>query len=141
MSDVPVTNMTMELKDCRDRWVLDELHGCYMMEDILAGGNFGNKDPRRALSVQLFPDWEKTGEKDGKIKRIWNSLHKVVLLRYPKAKGKPVAIFFLMVYRAVRHLVYYCLGQRQKWSILAEVAEARESVYSRLRMFEKGDQD
>lgn len=35
MFDVPILNKTMELKDCRDKWVLDEKHGCYMLEDIL----------------------------------------------------------------------------------------------------------
>ncbi len=35
MFDVPVTNMTMELKECRGLWVWNERHDCYMMEDIL----------------------------------------------------------------------------------------------------------
>ncbi|MBQ2927215.1 MAG: hypothetical protein IJD98_01430 [Oscillospiraceae bacterium] len=35
MFDIPVLNKTMELKQCRDQWVLDEKHGCYMLEDIL----------------------------------------------------------------------------------------------------------
>jgi len=30
-----ILNKTMELKQCRDQWVLDEKHGCYMLEDIL----------------------------------------------------------------------------------------------------------
>ena len=35
MFDIPILNKTMELKQCRDQWVLDEKHGCYMLEDIL----------------------------------------------------------------------------------------------------------
>lgn len=35
MFDIPVLNKTMELTLCRDKWVLDERHGCYMLEDIL----------------------------------------------------------------------------------------------------------
>ena len=32
---IPVTNTTMELKDCADRWILDEKHGCWCLEDVL----------------------------------------------------------------------------------------------------------
>ena len=32
---IPVTNATMELKDCADRWTLDEKHGCWCLEDVL----------------------------------------------------------------------------------------------------------
>lgn len=35
MHDIPVLNKTMELKEYRDRWVLDVRYGCYMLEDIL----------------------------------------------------------------------------------------------------------
>lgn len=35
MFEIPVANKTMELNECRDKWVLDEKHGCYMLEDIL----------------------------------------------------------------------------------------------------------
>ena len=35
MFDIPVLNKSMELNECRDKWVLDEKHGCYMLEDIL----------------------------------------------------------------------------------------------------------
>ncbi len=35
MFEIPVLNKTMELCECRDQWVLDEKHGCYMLEDIL----------------------------------------------------------------------------------------------------------
>ena len=32
---VPVTNRSMELRDCRDRWFFDETYGCWCLEDIL----------------------------------------------------------------------------------------------------------
>lgn len=35
MHDIPVLNQTMELSECRDKWLLDEKHGCYKLEDIL----------------------------------------------------------------------------------------------------------
>ena len=35
MEPISILNKTMELSECRDQWVLDEKHGCYMLEDIL----------------------------------------------------------------------------------------------------------
>lgn len=32
---IPVTNRSMDLKDCADKWTLDEAHGCWCLEDIL----------------------------------------------------------------------------------------------------------
>ena len=35
MNVIPVLNKTMGLSECRDKWVLDEKNGCYMLEDVL----------------------------------------------------------------------------------------------------------
>ena len=35
MFEICVLNKTMELSEYRDKWALDERHGCYMLEDIL----------------------------------------------------------------------------------------------------------
>ena len=35
MERIPIINKTMELSECRDRWFLDEKHGCWCLEDIL----------------------------------------------------------------------------------------------------------
>ena len=35
MFDIPILNKTMELSECRDKWFLDEKHGCWCLEDIL----------------------------------------------------------------------------------------------------------
>lgn len=32
---IPVLNQTMELADCRDKWIFDETHRCWCLEDIL----------------------------------------------------------------------------------------------------------
>ena len=32
---VPVTNASMELSDCRDKWFFDEKYGCWCLEDVL----------------------------------------------------------------------------------------------------------
>lgn len=32
---IPVTNQTMELSDCRDKWTFDEKYDCWCLEDIL----------------------------------------------------------------------------------------------------------
>lgn len=35
MEPISILNKTMELSECRDKWFLDEKHGCWCMEDIL----------------------------------------------------------------------------------------------------------
>ena len=35
MEKVRVINATMELKECADRWTLDEQYGCWCLEDVL----------------------------------------------------------------------------------------------------------
>ena len=32
---IPVTNATMDLSDCRDKWFFDERYGCWCLEDVL----------------------------------------------------------------------------------------------------------
>lgn len=32
---IPITNATMELSDCRDKWFFDEKYGCWCLEDVL----------------------------------------------------------------------------------------------------------
>ena len=32
---IPITNQTMELTDCRDKWFFDEKYGCWCLEDVL----------------------------------------------------------------------------------------------------------
>ena len=33
--NIPVTNATMDLSDCRDKWFFDERYGCWCLEDVL----------------------------------------------------------------------------------------------------------
>ena len=32
---IPITNATMELSECRDKWFFDEKYGCWCLEDVL----------------------------------------------------------------------------------------------------------
>ena len=35
MENVPVINKTMELSDCKEKWIFDEKYECWCLEDIL----------------------------------------------------------------------------------------------------------
>ena len=32
---IPITNATMELAECRDKWFFDEKYDCWCLEDVL----------------------------------------------------------------------------------------------------------
>lgn len=110
------------------------------MEDVLAGGNFGSKDTRRNHCFGLFPDWKRQDLSEGKVKRLYKSLRRVVWEQYPHVQGKPFRTLVLMMYKAARYVGLFLIGKRPDLGEVAVLAAERETVYNRLRMFEKGDQ-
>lgn len=107
-----------------------------MMEDILASGNFSCKDTRRNHSFSFLPDWENQDLDGGKLQRLYKSLRRVILKQKPHLNGRPVATFWAMLCKAVRYVVLYLLGKRPNLREVSALAEERESIFSRLKMFE-----
>lgn len=106
-----------------------------LMEDILAGGNFGRKDEERSRALNMLPDWEKT-EAHGKLKLLYRTLRTSVLREHPELEKKPLSVGVHMVGKAGRYVVLYCQGKRPNLVKAASHADTRRSVYERLRMFE-----
>lgn len=107
-----------------------------MMEDILASGNFSCKDTRRNHSFSFLPDWEGQDMKGGKLSRLYKSLRRVVVSQDPRLEGRPLATFWAMVCKAVRYVALYLIGKRPDLAEVSALAEERESVFRRLKMFE-----
>lgn len=108
-----------------------------MMEDILAGGNFGRKNYDHAMSLSMLPDWEKDGPKSGKVRRLYEVLRGSVVKTHPKLEHKPIRLHIYMTGKAIRFIFLYFQGKRVNLFKAATHADARRSVYERLRMFEK----
>ena len=107
-----------------------------LMEDIIAGGNFGRKNKDRARALNMLPDWEQKEEKPGKIKLLYRTLRHSALCRNPGLSERPVALFFVMIGKAIRYIVLFFLGKRPNLLKSAAFADQRRSIYERLRMFE-----
>lgn len=112
----------------------DLCHG--LMEDVMTGGNFGRKDKDRARATNMMPNWEKKEKENGKLKLLFNTLRNSVHKQHPELEQKPVATFCHMVGKTGRYIVLYCQGKRPNLMKAAAHADARRSVYERLRMFE-----
>ena len=107
-----------------------------MMEDILAGGNFGRKDKNRARAINMLPDWEKKEKKSGKVSLLYQTLRNSVLKQHPELGNKPVLRLVYMIGKTVRYAALFCVGKRPNLLKAASHADARRNVYERLRMFE-----
>ena len=108
-----------------------------MMEDILAGGNFGRKDKDRARAINMLPDWEKGDKKTGKVSLLYQTLRGSVLKQHPNLENKPVRLFFCMVGKTLRYVALFCVGKRPNLLKAASHADTRRTVYERLKMFEE----
>lgn len=105
-----------------------------MIEDVMTGGNFGRKDPDRARSATMLPDWE-SQPKAGKICRMFQVLRYYILLEKPELEHKPVALFFRMAGSCVRFIFLSLQGKRPDLIRAAIIAEERKSVYEQLQLY------
>lgn len=107
-----------------------------LMEDILAGGNFGQKNRERARSGNMLPDWEENGKKTGKIAQLYRTLRKAVLRQHPQWEKKKLRLVMAMGWKAVRYIVLYFLGKRPNLLKVAAYANIRRPVYEQLHLFD-----
>ena len=112
-----------------------------LMEDFLSGGNFGWKDEDRSNALNMLPDWEQDGKRPGKLKLLLQTLRRSALINRPQLEGRPVALFFAMIGRAIRYVVLYFRGERPNLLKSAAFADERRSIYEQLRMFEKSKEN
>ena len=107
-----------------------------MIKDILTGGNFGQKDLKRAGSSVLISEHGKNGTRHGAIYHLTHALHRNVLFVYPLVKRVPVLYPFFYVYRVLRHLFLIAQGKRLSLTEMAAPAFERKAVYKQLHIFE-----
>lgn len=107
-----------------------------LMEDLMAGGNFGRKDKDRTRSTNMLPDWTEENVPKSKLVLLWQTLRRSVLKAHPKLEKRPVMRTLCMLGKAVRYCVLFCAGKRPNLLKAAACADTRRSVYDRLNMFE-----
>ena len=116
----------------------DEL--CFsIMEDFFASGNFGAKDKTRASGAGIFVDRRTTGQKRGRVAYLFHTLHTTTLKLYPIVKKVPILYPFVMVYRVFNFLWLRFTGKRVAIGKMFDVAESRQKLYDRLKIYEVDD--
>ena len=106
-----------------------------LMEDLMAGGNFGCKDKERARSTNMLPDWTEEDIPVSKLSLLLRTLRQSVLNTCPELAEKPVRLGLFMVLKVLRYCALYCVGRRPNIWKAAAKADQRRSVYDRLEMF------
>lgn len=107
-----------------------------LMEDILAGGNFGRKNAERSRSANMMPSWEHQDQKEGKLKMLYRTLKRATVQTHPKLVNKPVRRFFAMIGKAVRFLCLRCVGKRPSLLKAASHVDERRNLYDQLEIYD-----
>lgn len=63
-----------------------------LMQDILAGGNFGNKDRQRAYEGMFISNRGKNGVEDSRLRRGFQALNRITIIKYPFFQKVPVLL-------------------------------------------------
>lgn len=107
-----------------------------LMEDFLAGGNFGSKDKIRAQSAQLISNRGKDGTTKSKTWYLCRVLHEAVKLEHPIVNKVPILYPVFYSYRIIRRLALQLRGKRASFGRLIPIANTRRELYSQLHLFE-----
>ena len=116
----------LKRQDWAGTW--DERFLCSLMEDILSGGNFGQKEKiRRGVENQLFRD-----------RHIASSVVQMTEKRYPVVKKWPVLIPGAVFYEMTRYLFRSLTGQQKPVNKVIREVRSRYDLYAHFRLFETG---
>lgn len=108
-----------------------------VLEDVLLGGNFGRKDPKRAASGLMISNHGKDGVGRSKAYYLYDTLHRSTLEQYPAAQKNIVLAFLLDCGRAMIYLGRVLTGKRYSLLSLNKDADRRAEVYRRMKIFEQ----
>jgi hypothetical protein len=114
----------------------DETLAESIMEDILSGGNFGQKDSVRKASAVMVSNRGKDGTKHGKLYYLAKTLLAGVYEIHPITKKHKILVPVFFLYKAVRHIVLMLLGKRVSFSKSIPQATKRKQLYDKLHIFE-----
>ena len=77
-------------------WMLEELDDAAtagaLMEDILAGGNFGSKDSQRSYEGMFISNRGKDGVENSRLSRAFQALNRITCIKYPFFRRFPVLL-------------------------------------------------
>ncbi len=111
-----------------------------LLEDFMAGGNFGSKDPERerVYESMLLSNRNKGRGSGGGVRNGLASLNTWVRGRWPIAQKCPLILPFGWIYFAGRRAVLIVTGRKRRISLGRAVrgSRARRQLYDELALFE-----
>lgn len=110
-----------------------------IMEDIFAGGNFGQKDPERINEAKLITDRAKATVDDTNFfRQLCRTMNDKARIGLPAAKLHPVLLPVGWCYVGGRHILRILAGKRPKIhpNRMLQGAAARKKLYIEFHLFE-----
>ena len=110
-----------------------------LIKDILAGGNFGQKDASRGQESLLISSHGKDGVGNkSSLRQLIISMNEIVFLKWPVSKNIKIILPFGWIFYGGRYLVRMIMGKRPGINLKKVTSEAalRKELYSRLDIFE-----
>lgn len=122
-------------------WMGDERDlASELMNDILAGGNFGRKDRQRQYEGLFISDRGKNGFESNRFAQVFRSLNRIVRSQWKIVEKLPLLYPVGWLYFSVRYLVRLLLGKR-KLDIADTYKQSgkRKELYKKFKLFEPED--
>ena len=110
-----------------------------IMEDILAGGNFGSKDKQRSMQTLIISNRGKNGVgKNSMFVQAVKSANMIVYNKWPISKKVKVFLPFGWIFFGLRRVFREITGKRNKTKVneLIHKAADRRELYKYLHIFE-----
>ncbi len=107
-----------------------------LMEDVLAGGNFGKKDRRRSRSGMMISNAASGGTSRSRLYYLSRTLTELIKVTHPSVNRFPVLYPVFAIKIIFRYVIKVLRGKRLPIGKLADTASKRRSVYHKLHIFE-----
>ena len=122
-------------EDAGDKAVAAEL-----MQDILAGGNFGQKDRQRAYEGMFISNRGKDGVKNHRVREGFRALNRITYVKWPPSQKSPLLLPIGWVVTVVGYLFRNNRRNRNGENVHAldayKKSAPRIALYQKLRLYE-----
>lgn len=106
-----------------------------IMNDILASGNFGNKDEIRSKSGRMVSNHGKDGTNHTKVFYLYKNWHMSSAEKNPAVKNNKLRWLFEDIKRAIIYLYKMMKGERLSFIKMIPEADKRKKLYEEFQLF------
>ncbi len=109
-----------------------------VIEDIFAGGNFGEKDEERTVQGMSISNRGKDGVKKRKLGQLIVSVNEMGKTQFPKIGKMPLLKHFCFIPLGFRYSFRVLTGKRKRINVVGNMkqAEQRKKIYEQFKLFE-----